>query len=581
VSDFVVNNGFERGNRGDVIAARGAALPRSDWFTLVLHWSGAIAMALSLATGLRIAADALDAVIPKWIAPILPQGDMWAVHFYSGLTFFFTATAYVVYLRAGDLFSRNSLAKLRVLILRAPAKMKWSALNVALHWLLYALLLILMVTGIAMYLGYGGWIIKVHRASAILSLGYIIAHIIAHFLYGGWRQLLRIFLPQSLKVAGRATTKPAWIALAVSIPVTAAVAGLDWASPSVLIAIPVAAAPDPARMLDDPVWRVARPVFVHTEQGANLGGSGESLVEIRAVHDAEKIYFAFRWEDPTRSIARLPLIKREDGWHMLDDKADIMDVVGLYEDKFAVIFTKSTAFGDAGIAHLGPKPLADKPASMNGRGLHYTSDGSYIEMWQWKSTRGGLVGGMDHQYIGPPREPTAGEAAGRDRYQAGYWNYDGTAPYVYNYVSEPPGGYHGPIAVKYLPKDLAATEAAMGRMVSEPGLNMDEGQQYWMFEEETIPYSKEADALIPVGTIIPGVVLKNHGAYGGERGAIHAAAQWADGHWTLIASRSLKKVGKYDEEFAPGNDLNLYVAVYDHTQTRHTRHQRPVRLSLH
>jgi cytochrome b subunit of formate dehydrogenase len=578
VSDFVVGNNFNRTDRMD--AAAPDKLPRTDWFTLILHWSGAIAMFLSLATGLRIAADALDAVVPKWIAPILPQGDMWGVHLYSGLTFFFTMTAYVVYLRAGDLFTRNSLTKLRVLLLPAPTKMKWSALNVALHWLLYGLLVILVITGVAMYLGYGGWIVKIHRASAITSIGYIVAHIIAHFLYGGWRQLVRIFLPQSLKVAGRATAKPAWIALAISIPVTAAVAGLDWASSSELVAHRITTAPDPAKLLDDPAWRLARPVFVHTDQGANLAGTGESLVEIRALYDAESIYFAFRWEDPTRSIARLPLIKRDDGWHMLDDKADVMDVVGLYEDKFAIIFTQSNAFGDAGIAHLGAKPLADKPVPMNGRGLHYTTDGSFIEMWQWKSTRGGLVGGMDHQFIGPPREPTAGEAAGRDRYQGGYWNDDGTAPYVYNYVSEPPGGYHGPIGVKYLPKDLAATQAAMGSVVTEPGGNMDEGQRYWMFEEETTPYSKEADAQIPVGTVIPGVVLKNHGAYTGERGAIRATAHWADGHWTIIASRALKKVGKYDEEFAPGKDLNMYVAVYDHTQTRHTRHQRPVRLSL-
>jgi cytochrome b subunit of formate dehydrogenase len=579
VSDYLLDDNPVR-SAPLASVVRPSSLPRTDWFTILLHWSGAIAMVLSLVTGLRIAADALDAVIPKWLAPTLPQGDMWDVHLYSGLTFFFTMTAYVVYLRTGELFSRNSLKKLRLLVLPTAAKMKWNALNIALHWLLYGLIIIMCLTGIAMYLGYGAWIIKIHRASAILSLGYIVAHVIAHFMYGGWRQLLRIFLPHRLKVAGQATAKPACVALAISIPVTAALAGLDWASSAVLIANRVATAPDPAKLLDDPIWSVARPVFVHTAQGANLGGTGESLVEIRAVHDAEKIYFAFRWEDPTRSIARLPLIKRADGWHMLDDKADVMDVVGLYEDKFALIFTKSTAFGDGGIAHLGPKPLADKPAPMNGRGLHYTTDGSTIEMWQWKSTRGGLVGGMDHQFIGPPREPTPGEAAGRDRYQAGYWNYSGAAPYVYNYVSEPPGGYHGPIGLKYLPKNLAATQQAMGRPVTEPDVNMDEQQRYWMFEEETIPYSKEADAEIPVGTVVPGIVLKNHGLYSGERGAIKATAKWADGHWTLIASRTLKKTGQYDEEFAPGNDLNLYVAVYDHTQTRHTRHQRPVQLSV-
>ena len=576
MSDLIAAHGLRRA----AAVAQEPALPRTDWFSIVLHWACAIAFLLSLVTGLRIAADALDAVIPRWLAPILPQGDMWDVHLYAGLTFFFTATAYVVYLRAADLTSRNALNKLRILVLKASTKMKWSAANVALHWFFYLLLLVLMATGIAMYLGRGGWIIDVHRAAAIVSIGYIVAHVAAHFLYGGWQQLLRIVLPQSLIVSGRATTKPAWIALALALPITAAVAGLDWAASTTLVSARVETPPDLTRLLDDPVWASARPVYVHTAQGANLDGTGQSLVEIRSVHDADMIYFAFRWEDPTRSIARLPLIKRQDGWHMLDDKADVMDVVGLYEDKFAVLFTKSTDFGDGGVAHLGPKPLADKPAPMNGRGLHYTTDGSYAEMWQWKSTRGGLLGGMDHQYMGPPREPTPGEAAGHDRYQAGYWNYDGAAPYVYNYVTEPPGGYRGPIRLKYLPKNLALTQQAMGRMVSEPGENMDEGQQYWMFEEDTVPYSSEADAQIPVGTIIPGIVLKNHGAYTGERGAVHAQSKWAEGHWTLVASRTLGKVGKYDVDFASETGINLYVAVFDHTQTRHTRHQRPVRLEL-
>ncbi|MFI4997157.1 MAG: ethylbenzene dehydrogenase-related protein [Hyphomicrobiales bacterium] len=555
-----------------------AELLRSDWFTVVLHWLSAIAMFLSLFTGMRIAADSLNAVIPKMLAPILPQGEVWTVHFYAGLSFFLTATAYIIYLRLGQLFSRNSLAKLRVMLMPAPMKMKWGALNTALHWLLYILLSVMMITGVTMYLGYGGSIIQIHRAVAIALIGYILAHVIVHFLYGGWRQLLRIFIPASLMMKGRSTSKPAWVSLAVAIPVTAAIAAVDVGTRDTLVAGPVAQAPAFDKFLEDPVWTSARPVYVHTSQGENLGGTGESLVEIRAVHDDKKIYFAFRWEDPTRSIARLPLIKKEDGWHMLGGKADTMDVVDFYEDKFSVIFNPSSSFGDGGVAHLGPAPLADKPVPMNGRGLHYTTDGSYVEMWQWKSTRGGLVGGMDHQYMGPPREPTPDEAKGIARYQAGYWNYDGAAPYVYNYVSEPPGGYRGTIGVKYLPKDLEATLKAMGKPVHDPNAGMDEDQRYWMYEDETVPYSKEADDKIPVGTIIPGVMLHGRGEYTGARGAIHAKAKWADGHWTLIASRDLKASDTKDQEFAPGREIYMWVAVYDHTQTRHSRHTRPVRL---
>ena len=119
-------------------------------------------------------------------------------------------------------------------------------------------------------------------------------------------------------------------------------------------------------------------------QGANLGGTGESLVEVRTLHDDSTAYFAFRWEDPSRSLRRVPMVKREDGWHLIDPETSSADTVNFYEDKFAVLFSRSDAFGNGGSTHLGPKPLGDKPAPLNGRGLHYTTGGEYLDMWQWK-----------------------------------------------------------------------------------------------------------------------------------------------------------------------------------------------------
>jgi hypothetical protein len=55
------------------------------------------------------------------------------------------------------------------------------------------------------------------------------------------------------------------------------------------------------------------------------------------------------------------------------------------------------------------------------------------------------------------------------------------------------------------------------------------------------------------------------------------AAKWKDGHWTLETSRALKTGSKFDDDFAPGRDLYLWVKVFD-TQIRHTRHARPVRI---
>ena len=104
----------------------------------------------------------------------------------------------------------------------------------------------------------------------------------------------------------------------------------------------------------------------------------------------------------------------------------MMDVVDFYEDKLAIIFSDKPAIGGSGVSNLGPAPLpADKPRPLNERGFHFTTDGSYVDMWQWKASRGGMLGRVDDQYIGPPRDVSADEAAYRARYQGGYWNDPG------------------------------------------------------------------------------------------------------------------------------------------------------------
>jgi cytochrome b subunit of formate dehydrogenase len=551
--------------------------PRTDIGTLILHWVTALAFIVSLFTGIRTASDALRAPVSKWLAPILPQGEIWTWHFFAGLTLFFCGSAYLLYMRRSGLTQRNALKKTRVLTMQAPSKMKWGAVNVALHWFVYALVVFLTFTGVILYLGYGGWWVYVHSTAAFIGLGYIFVHVVAHYLYGGWWQVFRVFRPARLVITKAVRTKPVLISVAAGLVTGAALAGVDWTTRDTLAIKRVNVAPDITRLLDDPVWATTRPVFIHTQQGINLGGTGESLVEVRAVQDGTKAYFAFRWEDPSRSVRRVPLIKQADGWHHLADNPYIDDVTTFYEDKFAVIFSPTAVFGAGGVAHFGAKPLADYPGSRNGRGLHYT-DGAMVDMWQWKPSRGGLLGHVDDMYIGPPEQPTPDQASQLARYQAGYWGDPGNAYYIYNFQALRPSEYKDgqPVSIKRLPKDLAATTKAMGHWDPNPDASVDDGSRWWMLDNETVPYSAEADAKIPVGTIIPGVLIV--GEYSGDRNDVKGSAHWADGHWTLVTSRDLKTGSKYDQDFVPGRDLYMWVSVFDHTQTRHTRHTRPVRV---
>jgi Ethylbenzene dehydrogenase len=199
-----------------------------------------------------------------------------------------------------------------------------------------------------------------------------------------------------------------------------------------------------------------------------------------------------------------------------------------------------------------------------------------VDVWQWKASRGGHLGWVDDQYFGAPRDATPAETAGEARYQAGYWNDPGRAFYRYNYVGEPPGGYRGPVKIERLPKDWKATVAALGKLDLDPDSSDEEGSKWWMMEGDTVPYSPQADAQIPVGTVIPGVLIS--GNYEGDRADVRGAAKWKDGHWHLETVRNLRTGSKYDHDFVPGRDLYLWVNVFDHTQTRHTRHVRPVRI---
>ncbi|GJD50260.1 hypothetical protein OPKNFCMD_2997 [Methylobacterium crusticola] len=565
-------------------AAAGAGTPRrrSDTGTILIHWLTAVAMVASLLTGLRISADAPSAVVSKFLAPVLPQGEIWTVHFVAGLTLFFALSAYVVYVARSGLAERNAPRRIAAATIpgssRAARQARWSGVNVALHWLMYGIVLAMTGTGIALYLGYGGWFVAIHAALALVTLAYIAVHVVTHFLYGGWDQLLRLFRPARLAGAA-ARRRPLLVASAVGLPVIAGLAAADVAGRSQLVVRRVDTAPDLARLLADPAWNRARPVQVRTMQGANFGGSGETTVEVRALHDDKDVYFAFRWWDPSRSLRRVPMVKQADGWHVQDADAAKADVTRYYEDKLAVVFSDSDAFGAGGATHMGPTALAGAPLPLNRRGYHYTTDGSFIDMWQWKAARGGLLGVVEDMHIGPPTEPSAAERAGKARYQAGYWGDPGSSMYRYNFAFEGPGGYRGAVTPLRLPKDWRATLAGLGPVDPDPDAGVAAGSTWWMIEaSDTVPYSKEADDAIPVGTIMPGVLIT--GSYTGERAGITASADWSGDHWTLVARRKLAAGSKYDKDFAPGSRYYLWVSAFDHTQTRHTRHMRPVVVSV-
>ena len=57
------------------------------------------------------------------------------------------------------------------------------------------------------------------------------------------------------------------------------------------------------------------------------------------MHDGTYAYFLFTWQDSTRSLKQLPLVKEADGWHLLHSGFQLGDEHQYNEDKFSVLLT--------------------------------------------------------------------------------------------------------------------------------------------------------------------------------------------------------------------------------------------------
>jgi hypothetical protein len=184
---------------------------------------------------------------------------------------------------------------------------------------------------------------------------------------------------------------------------------------------------------------------------------------------------------------------------------------------------------------------------------------------------------MDDAHFGPPLEPTPMQAHHIVPYKGGFAPDPGAANYADNFAIEADvnGGARF-VAPLRLPKDLATTAAAMGRVDLDPAHGDEDGSRWFMTEAESIPYSADDDARIPAGTTIPGVIIA--GEFTGDRADVRCMARWASGRWALEVARRLDTGSEYDVPIKTG--IFMRVAAFDHSQIRHTRHVRPIRLEV-
>ncbi|KRR30024.1 ethylbenzene dehydrogenase-related protein [Bradyrhizobium retamae] len=620
---------------------------KTDYGTIILHWTFVAAFAVALVTGLRIATETPDRTWINWFDAVLPRDSVWIAHMQAAVVLVAVAIGYVVYMLRSGLGRRVQLDKVRLRGLFGRGQARLSAVIALMYWIFFVTMFGLLVSGGALYFGfYSGYdVAMLHWVGTWVILAFVALHVLTQYKSGGISQLLRIFRPAPLpappprldavellgllaersarppesedpppEVASHSlqpraearhdrtrepdpaprshvgpsrSRNPTLQANPFLVAAAAAITGA-----SLLVATDRLAVdgvqirrinPADAPTLDgdtsDRAWRGVRPFSLLTGEGGNFDGKGETRIGIRAVHDGTYAYFLFTWEDSTRSLKHLPLVKQADGWHLLHSGFQLGDEHQYNEDKFSVLLTTSDVTLAGGRTfHPGPQPVAGAPATMSGRGLHYTASG-YADVWQWKATSG-ATGWMDDTHFGPPLDPTPMQAANVVPYKGGFAPDPGTANYRDNFTVEvdTSGGPRRSrlIAPLRLPKVVADTTTAMGDIDLDPNHGESDGARWFMTEQDSVPYSINIDARIPTGTVIPGVILS--GEFSGDRSDIRSAARWASGHWALEVKRRLDTTSQFDVPIKTG--IFMRVAAFDHSQIRHTRHVRPIRIEV-
>jgi hypothetical protein len=620
---------------------------KTDYGTIILHWTFVAAFAVALVTGLRIATETPDRTWLNWFDAVLPRGSAWVAHMQAAIVLASVAIGYVVYMLRSGLGRRVQLDKVRLRGLFSRGQGRLSAMIALMYWIFFVTMSGLLISGGLLYFGfYSGYdVAMLHWVGTWVILAFVVLHVLTQYKSGGVAQLLRIFRPAPLPAPPQRLDAAELLGMLAEQSARAAEFANFGAPPEVpshplqphtearhdrtrddrpresgpaprsrnptlqanAFVVAVAAAftgasllvatdrltvdsvqirrinPADAPVLDgdtsDRAWRNVKPFSLLTGEGGNFDGKGEARIEIRAVHDGTYAYFLFTWQDSTRSLKQLPLVKEADGWHLLHSGFQLGDEHQYNEDKFSVLLTTmDVTLAGGRTFHPGPQPVANAPATMSGRGLHYTEAG-YADVWQWKATSG-AAGWMDDAHFGPPLDPTPMQAANVVPYKGGFATDPGTANYRDNFAVEADAS-GGPrrsrlVAPLRLPKVVAATTDAMGDIDLDPNHGESDGARWFMTDQDSVPYSTDADALIPIGTVIPGVILG--GEFSGDRADVRCAARWASGLWALEVKRRLDTTSKFDVPIRSG--VFMRVAAFDHSQIRHTRHVRPIRIEV-
>jgi hypothetical protein len=518
-------------------------MPQKHWLWISLHILLILAVLTNLFTGLRLAILSKDWLLP--LSPILPQGNMHQAHSIGAISLIITTAISALLLVKKQLFNKKTATDHITLSHTQYKANLFFSLNKIFG---YFVVIALIITGSNQYFQYiGTGDMNYHWLMACLLMLYLFSHCIVYYLLYG-RAIFNHILASSNKIKS--------VTLFAFISISAFIVNKFWLL-NHFIPLPVKQI-DPFTAIsingqaDDDSWQFATAINLDTFGGDNFN-DGRTNVTIKSVTNDDEIYFLITWQDNTKSLSHLPIIKTNAGWQVQQNGYDKFAEKTYYEDKLALMFSYQCNKFAGDSVHLGEKSLSDKPKHTTGKGYHYKKDGNINDLWQWKAVRTNGMHQADDALI---TKPYFNEIANR-RYTAGYQSDPKeSGNYVMNWQWYQQSGL---ITPKRLPiKEQYDSNSFFGSWFSYQ------------------PYQPALDSFA-LGTVLPAVLYRSN-KFEGDRGDVGAYGTYQQNQWTVELVRKLDTSSDHDLVINDG--ICLWVSAFDHSQIGHTRHLTPIKLVL-
>jgi hypothetical protein len=298
-------------------------------------------------------------------------------------------------------------------------------------------------------------------------------------------------------------------------------------------------------------------------------------VKLRSAYDNEYIYFLVQWADPTESLARSPWCfnpstkkwAQEKGTYDFDPTTGAILRQPFYEDKISMLWNIGNSVTDWNNGTCYKSCHTGLPA-IDGSSRHFTNYASEkIDMWHWKSVRGGVNAGYQiHDQFQDNTYPNGrkGDTGGTDVYSSNTQTLNNGVANVTvpKYIIPNRTNYYW-----ILDSEITAGTAKLVTAVNQDGV-LTLSDNTTIDPNEGTDYQRVGPGLGPKA--IAGVTLKDAG-YGGTQGDISCKAVYANSGWTMEIKRKLKTDDTiYDIDFTSLEDQYFGFAVFENAQIAHS-----------